>query len=132
MKTIGQLNQKHGRFSLLAFNGSELRSTTGNLPASAPVMASAAQVFGHGVLTHAASSARKRVMLPKDQVWRIEGTEAPGSIRIIKGALWITVDGDQRDHVLQTDPRLGVQRYEFSRPTGALVSALEDSELEVA
>jgi hypothetical protein len=125
MKTIGQLNLKRERLSFLAFNGSELRS------AGAPAMATAAQAFGHGVLTHSASS-RKRVTLPKDQVWRLEPPEVPSSIRVLSGALWITEDGDNRDHVIQADSRLGGQRFQFSRQAGALISALEDSELEVA
>ncbi len=129
MKTIGQLNLKReGRLTLLAFNGTELRST--GTPAPARELATAAQAFGHGVLTHSAS--RRRLTLPKDQVWRLEQADVPATIRVVSGALWITEDGDLRDHVIHAGSRLGAQQYAFTKHAGATVSALEDSELEVA
>jgi hypothetical protein len=135
MKMIGQLNQNPGGLSFLAFNGSELRNTGSNHPAApkpAPVMATAAQVFGHGVLSHAASRRGRQITLPKDQVLRLEQEDVPTSIRVLSGVLWITEDGDVRDHVIQANSRVGNQRYQFTRRTGSTISALEDAELEVA
>jgi len=45
------------------------------------------------------------------------------SIRCIRGALWVTQDGDPRDIILGPG-----ERYEIDRPGGVVISAFEDSE----
>lgn len=93
------------------------------------VPASAAQAFGHGLPW--LRDTRFRMKMPKDQVWRIEIESSPLPVRVVRGSVWITQDGDQQDHIIQASHRQGGERFTFSRRGGATLSALEDALLEV-
>jgi hypothetical protein len=125
MRLLSQLFAKReGGITHLAHKGTELPQTQ-----AAPAV-TAAQAFGHGVLTRPAP--RMSMKLAKDQVWRIQVEETPLNVRAVRGSVWITVDGDGRDHLIDSRKRQANRCFDIPSRAHATLSALEDSEIEVS
>jgi hypothetical protein len=96
----------------------------------------AAQAFGYGLgeishPVHGEPSPRFRMKLVKDQVWRIEVERSPLPLRVLKGAIWITQDGEGEDHVVKATPNMAKSGFTLNHLGGVTVSALENALIEV-
>lgn len=67
-----------------------------------------------------------KLLLPRDEIFRIDGDARGLTVRCSQGSLWLTQPGDHRDHILNQD-----DGFTVSHKGCIAITAIEDAYFDV-